>query len=73
MDNADIAEDRIQNVRDGGIAIATKKTERLRALEPCGECYYCSHPLNKGFVFCADQDCMIDYYHEIDRDKANGR
>ena len=73
MDQADIADLRIQNVIDGGVAIAREKAAKIRALVPCRACFYCGGPLNDGFVFCADQDCMTDYYHELGREKANGR
>ena len=71
-DDADRADERIQNVIDGQIAIAREKAAKIRALEPCGQCYYCDHPLNSGFVFCPDDGCMTYYYHEIQRKKDLG-
>lgn len=68
---ADKADDRIQNVIDGQIAIATEKAKKIYPLVPCGECYYCAHTLNAGSVFC-DKDCQHDYYHELQREKDNG-
>lgn len=73
MDDADRADERTQNIIDGGIAIAREKAAKIRALEPCGQCYYCGHTLNVGFVFCADDECMTDYYHEIQRKKDLGK
>ena len=69
---ADIAEDRIQNVRDGGIAICREKAAKVRALVPCGECYYCAHTLRGGLVFCDGVECQNDYYHMLRREKDNG-
>lgn len=68
---ADKADDRIQNVIDGGIAIAREKAAKVRALVPINECYYCGHTLNMGRVFC-DADCAGDYHHLLRREKANG-
>ena len=68
---ADIADERIQNVIDGQIAVATDKAARVRALVPIEECYYCGLALNAGWVFC-DKDCQDDYYHLLRREEANG-
>lgn len=66
-----MADERIQNVIDGGIAIASDKAAKVRALVPINECYYCAHTLNAGRVFC-DAGCQNDYYHLLRREEANG-
>lgn len=71
MDEADRADERTQNVIDGQIAIATEKAKKIYPLVPCGKCYYCDHKLKAGRVFC-DASCKDDYYHLLDREKANG-
>ena len=68
---ADIADERIQNVIDGGIAIAREKAAKVRALVPCNACYYCEGHINDGWVFC-DASCQNDFYHELRRKEANG-
>lgn len=68
---ADKADDRIQNVIDGGIAIAREKAAKVRALVPINACYNCNATLNDGVVFC-DADCQHDYYHLLRREEANG-
>lgn len=70
-DDADRADERVQNVIDGGIAIAREKAAKVRALVPCGECYWCGLALNQGFVFCPD-GCQQDFYHDIQRRKDLG-
>lgn len=71
MDDADRADERLQNILDGGIAIAREKAAKVRALVPCNACYYCGAYVNNSVVFC-DKDCQHDYHHLIDREKANG-
>lgn len=71
MNEADITDERIQNVIDGGIAIAVEKAKKVYPLVPCGDCYHCAHTLKAGLVFC-DKDCRDDYYHETQRRKDNG-
>lgn len=68
---ADIADERIQNVIDGGIAIAREKAAKVRALVPCNACYWCDGYLNNGVVFC-DAGCQQDFYHDIQRRKDLG-
>lgn len=70
-DDAERAQERIENIEAGGIAIATEKSKNMRALVPIKECYNCGLTLNAGRVFC-DKDCQDDYYHLLDREKANG-
>lgn len=70
MDDADRAQERITNIIEGGIAICRDKAAHVRALVPCGECYYCEHQINVGWVFC-DAICQTDYYHELRRIEAN--
>lgn len=77
MDDADRADERVQNIIDGGIAIASDKAKKIRALVPIRECYYCGGALNDGFVFCPDdglpsEGCQADYYHMLRREKENG-
>lgn len=71
MDDADRADERIQNVLDGGIAIAREKAAKVRALVPCNTCYYCNAYINDGAVFCPE-GCQQDYYHELRRRKELG-
>lgn len=70
MNEADIADDRIQNVIDGGIAIASEKAKNIRALVPINTCYYCGSYVNNGVVFC-DKDCLNDYHWLLRREEAN--
>lgn len=71
MNEADIAQDRIDNVVAGGVSICSDKAAKVRALVPIEECYYCGLQLNAGRVFC-DKDCQDDYYHLLSREEANG-
>ena len=64
---ADIADERIQNVIDGGIAIAREKAERVRALVPCGKCYNCGSDIRRGTVFCVGPECQTDYHYRLRR------
>lgn len=69
-DPADIAQERIENIVAGGIAIAQERA-RVRSLVPCNSCYYCEAYLNDGVVFC-DSDCQRDYHYEQRRKKDMG-
>lgn len=71
-DDADRADDRVQNIIDGGIAIAQEKAKAARILRPCGTCYYCNSTINAGAVFCPDDDCDQDWHHEYQRKKDLG-
>ena len=71
-DDADRADERTQNVIDGGIAIAREKAAKVRALVPCGKCYNCGADLRRGLVFCGGPECQNDYYHRLRREEANG-
>lgn len=71
MDDADRADERIQNILDGQIAIAREKAAKVRALVPCNACFYCNSYVDDGFVFC-DKDCQADYTHEKQRKKELG-
>lgn len=69
-DDADRAQQRIENVIEGGIAIA-KERARVRSLVPCNACYYCEAYVNDGAVFC-DSDCQADFHYEERRKRDLG-
>lgn len=69
-DDVDRAQERIDNVVEGGRAIAGEKAAKVRALVPISYCYYCGTFVNQGMVFC-DADCQHDYHHMLDREQAN--
>lgn len=71
MDDADRADERIQNVIDGGIAIAREKAAKVRALIPTNCCYWCLSWIDNGKVFC-DDDCMNDETHDRQRRLDSG-
>lgn len=66
-DDVDRAQDRIENIVAGGIAIAREKAAKVRALVPINACYNCNGTLNDGVVFC-DGDCQSDYYYLLRRE-----
>lgn len=71
-DDADRADERLQNILDGGIAIAREKAAKVRALVPCGKCYNCGTDLRRGMVFCAGPECQNDYHYRLRREQELG-
>lgn len=68
-DDADRADDRIQNaIKDGMDRV---KRELGRSLPATGFCHWCNDPV-KGRVFCS-KDCSEDWEHDRLRRKATGR
>lgn len=65
-DLADRAQERIENIVAGGVAIAREKAAKVRALVPCNCCYWCLSWVDHGKVFC-DDDCMKDEAHDRQR------
>ena len=70
-DDADRAEERIEAYISDGIAHARHMLDKVR-MTPCGNCHYCGEWVKAGVLFCC-QDCRLDYEHEQDRKKAQGR
>ena len=70
-DDADRAEERIEASIDDAIAHARHMLEKVR-MAPCMACHYCGEYVKAGVLFCC-QDCRLDYEHEQERKKAQGR
>lgn len=70
-DDADRADERIQNVIDDGL----KEARRAKpSLIPVGRCHYCNEIVVHGMLFCdtEENECAKDWEHEQARKKANG-
>ena len=70
MDDADMAEDKIEAAITDGIGHARYMLTKTK-LTPCGSCYYCDSVLRTGEIFC-DKLCLSDYQYEQERKKAQG-
>lgn len=68
MDDADRAEERIENT----IADALAEVRRKPSLLAVGFCHYCGEAVAPSHLFC-DKDCASDWDYEQARKKANGR
>lgn len=68
MDDADRAEERIENTIADGIA----ECRRAPSLIAVGFCHYCGDPVAPGRLFC-DIYCARDWEYEQARRKANGK
>jgi hypothetical protein len=72
MDEADRAEEAIENRIDDGIAHARHMIE-LRSIKPCGSCHYCNSRLNSfNDLFC-DKDCASDWDWEQRQKRIHGK
>lgn len=69
MDDADRAEERIENVIADGIA--RSKRELDRRFIAIGLCLWCESPVGNGVVFCS-AECRDDKEHDMLRRKASG-
>lgn len=58
-DEADRAEQRIEEVVDDGLAAIRRRME-YRELEPCGACHWCNDAVNGRRLFCSPE-CSADY------------
>ena len=67
-DDADRAEERIENTIADGIAECRRKPSMI----PCGACYYCGDPVPPHHLFCSSE-CGTDWHHMQVRNKANGK
>jgi hypothetical protein len=70
MDEADRADDRIQNTIDDGIARVRRQMERI--LPSIGVCHNCESPVGSGRTFCS-KECSDDYDALIEARKRNGK
>lgn len=68
MDDADRAEEAIENARQDGIA----RARRAPTLDAIGTCWYCAEPLLDGRRFC-NKDCCQSYETELLAIKRAGR
>lgn len=68
MDDADRAEERIENT----IADALAEVRRKPSLIAVGHCHSCGEAIAPGHLFC-DADCRTDWQALQDARKRNGR
>lgn len=66
-DDADRAEERIENT----IADAIAAVRRKPILLAVGHCHYCGEMTHPGHLFC-NKECATDWDYEQARRKANG-
>lgn len=67
MDDADLADARIQSVVDEGI----QKSRNTPTMQPIGRCYYCDDDIAPHMIFCSS-DCSLDHLYLQQRKKASG-
>lgn len=67
MDDADRAQDRIENT----VSDAIREARRAHGMKPTGFCLYCGEGVPQHYLFCCS-DCSKDWHHEQARKKANG-
>jgi hypothetical protein len=69
MDDADISDERIQNVINDGIERARRM--KGRNLPVTGACHWCSEPVS-GRAFCS-KECSDDWQADMEARKRNGK
>lgn len=69
-DDADLAEERIENMISDGMARARRELER--SLPSIGICHHCESPVQNGRIFCS-KECSDDWQALHDAKKRNGR
>ena len=58
-DDADRAEQHIENMISDGLAKVRRRMES-RELDPCGACHFCGEDVNSGRLFCS-RECSDDW------------
>lgn len=59
MDDADRAENRVQEILDDAMGKVRRYLQR-REIEPCGACHYCNDYVSGQRLFCSEE-CAEDY------------
>jgi len=68
MDDADCSDDKIEAMKEIGIAAARSALKRPQLL-PVGVCHYCESPVDPRQLFCAvdevepEQSCAVQWEH----------
>lgn len=59
MDDADLAQERIEQTVADGI----RKASNAQGLKPNGFCIWCAEPVRQNYLFCSSE-CSLDFHKE---------
>lgn len=68
MDDADRAQDRIENT----VADAIREARRAHGMMPTGFCIYCGEGVKPNYLFCTSE-CSSDWHREQAMRRINGK